>query len=159
MGSTERERTKNPLRYSDKEKKILYNLFKKYESIIDIKQRKNTSHKLTEVRECWQTILNSFNSYSCTTARNLKQLQKFWLNSRLRTRNSSCDSMKVHNSSSRAHNRNNRHSNNSIKEDDSKLISVTDGSLQSPSDNFESESEEEEEEEYNHDQGKPQSFL
>lgn len=61
--------------------------------MIDIRQRRNSkSYKMSEVRECWRTILELFNRDGDTTNRNLKQIQKFWLNSRLRPRSLSMES-------------------------------------------------------------------
>lgn len=70
------------LRFSDREKQILYGLLHKYENIIDYRQRKNTVQKQSDVRKCWDTILRSFNAHSATNNRTIKQLQKFWLNSK-----------------------------------------------------------------------------
>ena len=75
---------RKPNRFSDKEKQLLYDLFAKYQNIIDIKQRKTmfSSQKQSEVRRCWNLIMDSFNEHAETNNRNLKQLQKFWLNSK-----------------------------------------------------------------------------
>lgn len=75
---------KNLKRYSDKEKTLLYELFERYQEIIDIKLRRNlySSTKQCEVRECWELILKTFNEDPCTNNRTLKQLQKFWLNAK-----------------------------------------------------------------------------
>lgn len=71
-------------RFSDKEKNLLFKLFTKYQSIIDIKQRRslNWSHKQSEIRACWNTILGAFNSHPDTNNRTIKQIHKFWLNSK-----------------------------------------------------------------------------
>ncbi|KAJ6636753.1 Regulatory protein zeste [Pseudolycoriella hygida] len=77
---------KNLKRYSETEKNLLYELFEKYRKIIDIRLRKNSysSTKQCEVRECWELILKSFNEDPKTNERTMKQLQKFWLNAKLR---------------------------------------------------------------------------
>lgn len=69
-------------RFSEKEKQILYGLFKKYQSIIDIRHRRYSQHKQAELRKCWDTILETFNANSETTGRTIKQIQKFWLNAK-----------------------------------------------------------------------------
>lgn len=70
------------IRFSDKEKRILYGLLHKYEHIIDYRQRKNSIQKPSDVRRCWESILQTFNDHPETNGRTLKQLQKFWLNSK-----------------------------------------------------------------------------
>lgn len=69
-------------RFSEKEKAILYGLFKKYQHIIDIRHRRYSQHKQAELRKCWDTILETFNASSETNERTIKQLQKFWLNAK-----------------------------------------------------------------------------
>lgn len=80
------ESEKKLLRYSDHEKQILYGLFKEYGDIIDRHKRRFSKHKSkrSELQEAWQEILTRFNNHRNTTQRNLKQIQKFWLNTRLR---------------------------------------------------------------------------
>lgn len=75
---------KNMKRYSESEKTLLYELFERYQEIIDIKLRRNlySSTKQCEVRECWELILKTFNDDQRTSKRTLKQLQKFWLNAK-----------------------------------------------------------------------------
>lgn len=75
---------KNMKRYSDSEKTLLYELFERYQEIIDIKLRRNlySSTKQCEVRECWELILKTFNEHPQTSERTMKQLQKFWLNAK-----------------------------------------------------------------------------
>lgn len=75
---------KNMKRYSDSEKTLLYELFERYQEIIDIKLRRNSysSTKQCEVRECWELILKTFNDDPRASKRTLKQLQKFWLNAK-----------------------------------------------------------------------------
>lgn len=73
---------KMAIRFSDREKQFLFGLLHKYENIIDYRQRKNTVQKQSDVRKCWDTILRTFNEHPGTTDRTLKQLQKFWLNSK-----------------------------------------------------------------------------
>lgn len=75
---------KNMKRYSENEKSLLYELFEKYQEIIDIKLRRNlySSTKQCEVRECWERILKTFNDNPQTSERTMKQLQKFWLNAK-----------------------------------------------------------------------------
>lgn len=71
-------------RFSESEKKILYALFKQHQNIIDIKRRKSSysSHKQSEVRSCWELILKVFNERMDTKKRTMRQIQKFWLNSK-----------------------------------------------------------------------------
>lgn len=75
---------KNMKRYSENEKTLLYELFERYQEIIDIKLRRNlySSTKQCEVRECWELILKTFNEDVRTSERTMKQLQKFWLNAK-----------------------------------------------------------------------------
>lgn len=75
---------KNMKRYSENEKTLLYELFERYQEIIDIKLRRNlySSTKQCEVRECWELILKTFNEHPQTSERTMKQLQKFWLNAK-----------------------------------------------------------------------------
>lgn len=71
-------------RFSDKEKTILFSLFKEYQDVIDIRYRRSSQsqHKQAELRKCWNTILETFNANSETIDRSMKQIQKFWLNSK-----------------------------------------------------------------------------
>lgn len=69
-------------RFSEKEKTILYGLFKKFQNIIDIRHRRYSQHKQAELRKCWDTILETFNANSETNERTIKQIQKFWLNAK-----------------------------------------------------------------------------
>lgn len=71
-------------RYSETEKTLLYELFERYQEIIDIKLRRSlySSTKQCEVRECWELILKTFNEHQQTSERTMKQLQKFWLNAK-----------------------------------------------------------------------------
>ncbi|XP_023293989.2 regulatory protein zeste [Lucilia cuprina] len=71
-------------RFTHEEKEILYTLFHQHEEVIDIKFRKKQRSKYS-VREAWEQIVREFNSTPGVSAmRNLKQIQKFWLNARLR---------------------------------------------------------------------------
>lgn len=74
--------TKQYSRFSVKEKNVLYELFHRNLKIIDIKQRKHALFKQATVRKCWEDIRSQFNAHSDTTNRSMKQIQKFWLNSR-----------------------------------------------------------------------------
>lgn len=71
-------------RFSEKERAVLFSLFKKYQDIIDIRQRRysNSQHKQTALRNCWNTIMETFNANPDTGERSMKQIQKFWLNSK-----------------------------------------------------------------------------
>lgn len=70
-------------RFSETEKELLYGMFRQYKNIIDIKLRKNSySTKQSEVRSCWDTILKRFNDHPETRQRTMRQIQKFWLNSK-----------------------------------------------------------------------------
>lgn len=73
---------KGAIRFSDIEKTILYDLLRKYEHIIDCRSRRNSSQKHLDVRQCWEKILATYNQHPGTNDRTLKQLQKFWLNSK-----------------------------------------------------------------------------
>lgn len=75
---------KKVARFTEKEKSILYGLFKQHQDIIDIRHRRSShsQHKQTELRDCWNTIVSTFNASSDTTDRSIKQIQKFWLNSK-----------------------------------------------------------------------------
>lgn len=69
-------------RFTPEEKEVLYTLFHHHEEVIDIKCRKKSRSKLS-VRDAWEEIVNDFNSHPNISAiRNLKQIQKFWLNAR-----------------------------------------------------------------------------
>lgn len=69
-------------RFTHEEKEILYTLFHQHEEVIDIKYRKKTRSKYS-VRDAWEQIVREFNSTPGVSAmRNLKQIQKFWLNAR-----------------------------------------------------------------------------
>uniref|UniRef100_A0A1B0A136 Regulatory protein zeste n=1 Tax=Glossina pallidipes TaxID=7398 RepID=A0A1B0A136_GLOPL len=71
-------------RFTQEEKDILYSLFHQHEDVIDIKYRKKNRSKYS-VRDAWEQIVRDFNSHPNVSAmRNLKQIQKFWLNARLR---------------------------------------------------------------------------
>ncbi|KAL5277931.1 z family protein [Megaselia abdita] len=71
-------------RFTHSEKSLLYKLFQENEDVIDIKFRKVSRQKMS-IREAWEKIVNSYNdSPGITTKRNFKQIQKFWLNARLR---------------------------------------------------------------------------
>lgn len=71
-------------RFSDQEKHLLFAAFKEHQQIIDIKQRRSSfsSHKQAEVRECWKRIVCEFNEHPDTQERTVRQIQKFWLNSK-----------------------------------------------------------------------------
>lgn len=75
---------KKALRFSEDEKVVLFSLFDKYKDVIDIKHRRHstTQHKQMELRKCWDSILDAFNQQADTAKRSLKQIQKFWLNSK-----------------------------------------------------------------------------
>lgn len=75
---------KKALRFSEDEKAVLFSLFNKYKDVIDIKHRRHstTQHKQMELRKCWDAILDAFNQQADSTKRSLKQIQKFWLNSK-----------------------------------------------------------------------------
>lgn len=69
-------------RFTAEEKEVLYTLFHLHEEVIDIKHRKKQRNKYS-VRETWDKIVRDFNSHPHVSAmRNIKQIQKFWLNSR-----------------------------------------------------------------------------
>lgn len=69
-------------RFTHEEKEILYALFHQHEEVIDIKFRKKQRSKYS-VRDAWEQIVREFNSTPGVSAmRNLKQIQKFWLNAR-----------------------------------------------------------------------------
>ncbi|XP_037935675.1 regulatory protein zeste [Teleopsis dalmanni] len=71
-------------RFTTEEKEILYSLFHQHEEIIDIKFRKKQRSKYS-VRDTWDQIVHEFNGHpSVSQQRNVKQIQKFWLNARLR---------------------------------------------------------------------------
>lgn len=71
-------------RFSDIEKALLYAQFKEHQQIIDIKQRRSSysSHKQAEVRACWERIVDEYNAHPETQNRTMRQIQKFWLNSK-----------------------------------------------------------------------------
>lgn len=71
-------------RFSDMEKRLLFGAFKEHQQIIDIKQRRTSmsSHKQAEVRACWERIVSDFNEHPGTKSRTMRQIQKFWLNSK-----------------------------------------------------------------------------
>lgn len=71
-------------RFSDVEKALLYGQFKEHQQIIDIKQRRSSysSHKQAEVRACWERIVDEYNAHPDTQNRTMRQIQKFWLNSK-----------------------------------------------------------------------------
>lgn len=69
-------------RFTQEEKEILYSLFHEHEEVIDIKFRKKQRSKYS-VRDAWEKIVHEFNTHPGVSAmRNLKQIQKFWLNAR-----------------------------------------------------------------------------
>lgn len=69
-------------RFTHEEKEILYALFHQHEEVIDIKFRKKQRSKIS-VRDAWEQIVREFNSTPGVSAmRNVKQIQKFWLNAR-----------------------------------------------------------------------------
>ena len=76
------DKKSTPTRFSENEKSILFELFKKYQNIIDIRHRRYSQHKQAELRKCWDTILETFNANPETTERSIKQIQKFWLNAK-----------------------------------------------------------------------------
>lgn len=70
-------------RFSDEEKSVLYRIFSEHLHIIDIKKRKNAQiSNQMDVRSCWEHILKTFNEHSDTKERTMRQIQKFWLNSK-----------------------------------------------------------------------------
>lgn len=71
-------------RFTEKEKTVLFGLFKQYQDIIDIRHRRysQSQHKQFALRKCWNTILEEFNAHPDTGSRSMKQIQKFWLNSK-----------------------------------------------------------------------------
>lgn len=71
-------------RFSDLEKRLLFDYFKEHQQIIDIKQRRSSvsSHKQAAVRACWERIVSDFNEHPETKSRTVRQIQKFWLNSK-----------------------------------------------------------------------------
>lgn len=75
---------KKSLRFTEEEKNVLFSLFAKYKDVIDIRHRRNSQsqHKQVQLRKCWDTILDSFNAHTDTSKRTMKQIQKFWLNSK-----------------------------------------------------------------------------
>lgn len=75
---------KKSLRFNEQEKAVLFTLFTKYKGVIDIRHRRNShsQHKQIELRKCWDNILESFNAHPDTSKRSMKQIQKFWLNSK-----------------------------------------------------------------------------
>lgn len=75
---------KKSLRFTEEEKGVLFSLFAKYKDVIDIRHRRNSQsqHKQIALRKCWDSILDSFNAHSDTSKRSMKQIQKFWLNSK-----------------------------------------------------------------------------
>lgn len=69
-------------RFTQEEKEILYTLFHQHEEVIDIKFRKKQRSKYS-IRDAWEQIVREFNSHPrVMQMRNLKQIQKFWLNAR-----------------------------------------------------------------------------
>lgn len=69
-------------RFTQEEKEILYSLFHQHEEVIDIKFRRKQRSKYS-IRDAWEQIVREFNSHPGVSAmRNLKQIQKFWLNAR-----------------------------------------------------------------------------
>lgn len=69
-------------RFTQEEKEILYTLFHQHEEVIDIKFRKKQRSKYS-IRDAWEQIVREFNSHpGVMQMRNLKQIQKFWLNAR-----------------------------------------------------------------------------
>lgn len=75
---------KKSLRFTEEEKNVLFSLFMKYKDIIDIRHRRHSQsqHKQAALRKCWDSILNLFNEHPDTSKRSMKQIQKFWLNSK-----------------------------------------------------------------------------
>lgn len=71
-------------RFSEVEKSLLYGQFREHQQIIDIKQRRSSysSHKQAEVRACWERIVDEYNAHPDTQNRTMRQIQKFWLNSK-----------------------------------------------------------------------------
>lgn len=71
-------------RFSEVEKSLLYAQFREHQQIIDIKQRRSSysSHKQAEVRACWERIVDEYNAHPDTQNRTMRQIQKFWLNSK-----------------------------------------------------------------------------
>lgn len=71
-------------RFTEKEKAVLYSLFKDNQGVIDIRHRRysQSNHKQTALRNCWNRILEEFNCHPDTGNRSMKQIQKFWLNSK-----------------------------------------------------------------------------
>lgn len=73
-------------RFSEKEKVILYGLFKKYQNIIDIRHRRYSQHKQAELRKCWDTILETFNASAETNPpRTIKQVREYDFETQLKT--------------------------------------------------------------------------
>lgn len=75
---------KKSLRFTEEEKVVLFSLFTKYKDVIDIRHRRNSQsqHKQMALRKCWDSILDAFNDHPDTSKRSMKQIQKFWLNSK-----------------------------------------------------------------------------
>lgn len=75
---------KKVARFSEKEKTLLFSLFKQYQDVIDIRHRRSShsQHKQIELRKCWKSILEAFNANPESRERSMKQIQKFWLNSK-----------------------------------------------------------------------------
>lgn len=75
---------KKSLRFTEEEKVVLFSLFTKHKDVIDIRHRRNSQsqHKQIQLRKCWDNILDSFNAHPDTSKRSMKQIQKFWLNSK-----------------------------------------------------------------------------
>lgn len=71
-------------RFTEKEKSVLFSLFKQYQDVIDIRHRRysQSHHKQAALRNCWNKILEEFNASPDTGNRSMKQIQKFWLNSK-----------------------------------------------------------------------------
>lgn len=72
------------LRFTEIEKSVLFDLFAKYKDIIDIRHRRYSQSQTKQValRKCWDAILSAFNANTGTNKRSMKQIQKFWLNSK-----------------------------------------------------------------------------
>lgn len=75
---------KKSLRFTEEEKVVLFSLFTKFKDVIDIRHRRNSQsqHKQVALRKCWDSILDAFNAHHDTSKRSMKQIQKFWLNSK-----------------------------------------------------------------------------
>lgn len=88
MNKSQEENTtmddKKSLRFTEEEKVVLFSLFGKFKDTIDIRHRRHSQsqHKQIALRKCWDSILESFNAHPDTSKRSMKQIQKFWLNSK-----------------------------------------------------------------------------